>query len=145
MERISNMLKANEKIIGYTLLGGCGLAGLNCLERPDYNLFLYLFIYFTMFSSGHSIQIQPVMQRTERMYATYVFGISIIVDFLWVIMYKGTGNGLAMMLTYIEIGLKFVLLFALFVMWQGTKKGGLLESEGQEKQKGGFAAFNDEI
>ena len=149
MERISNILKSNEKIIGYSLIGSCVIAGLNCLERPDYNLFLYLFIYYTMLSSVHTVKIQPSLQRNERMLATYVFAISMIIDILWVIFYKGSGLQIAMILSYIEIGIKFLLLFALVVMWQGTKTQGLLDSnqkdiEGQAQQKDGFNAFKDE-
>ena len=134
MERISTILKSNEKIIGYSLIGSCVIAGLNCLERPDYNLFLYLFIYYTMFSSGHTVKIQPSLQRNERMLATYVFAISMIIDILWVIFYKGSGLQIAMILSYIEIGIKT----------QGLLDSNQKDIEGQAQQKDGFNAFKDE-
>lgn len=33
----------------YVLLGMAGLACLNCISRPDYNLFLFLFLYYHLF------------------------------------------------------------------------------------------------
>lgn len=46
MERITKIITHNKDKLRLLILTGAGLAAFNCLTRPDFNLLLYLFIYY---------------------------------------------------------------------------------------------------
>ena len=58
MDNVKNMIQSNETVIEYLIFGCIALEGLNCIERADYNFFIFLFIYYTMIMK-HKFQPNP--------------------------------------------------------------------------------------
>ena len=46
MEAIKKFFFEHQDKLKYIILGCIGLAGFNCLTRPDYNIFIYIYIYY---------------------------------------------------------------------------------------------------
>jgi hypothetical protein len=46
MNFIRNVIIKNQEKIHFLFLGGAGIAGLNTLLRPDYNLVVYLYLFY---------------------------------------------------------------------------------------------------
>ena len=81
MDNVKNMIQSNEKVIEYLIFGCIALAGLNCIERADYNFFIFLFIYYTMIMK-HKFQPNPNNIKNETLFMTLCFIISFIIDFI---------------------------------------------------------------
>ena len=122
MEGIATTIKNNENIIGYVLLGGVGLTVISCLERCDFNLFLFIFVFYTIYSSGHQAKVIPQIERTELMLTSAMFVFSIVIDLFWVCFYRNTVSGVVYVVNYIEIVLKVVIGLCLVITWLGGKK-----------------------
>ena len=122
MEGIATTIKNNENIIGYVLLGGVGLTVISCLERSDFNLFLFIFVFYTTYSSGHQAKVIPQIERTESMLTSFMFVFSIVIDLLWVCFYRSTVSGVVCVVNYIEIVLKVIIGMCLVITWMGGKK-----------------------
>ena len=106
---LETTIKNNENIIGYVLLGGVGLTVISCLERCDFNLFLFIFVFYTIYSSGHQAKVIPQIEHTELMLTSVMFVFSIVIDLLWVCFYRNTVTGVVCVVNYIEIVLKVVI------------------------------------
>lgn len=46
MEKIKHLVFQHQDKIKHALLLGAGIASVNCLARADYNIVIYLYIYF---------------------------------------------------------------------------------------------------
>jgi hypothetical protein len=46
MEQIRKIVKANEHNFKFLIFGAIGIAAFNTLTRPDYNLILFLYLYY---------------------------------------------------------------------------------------------------
>ena len=121
MDNLQKMIESNEKVIGYFVIGCIALAGLNCIERPDYNFFLYLFIYYTMIKK-HKFQPEAKYITNERMFITFTLIVSFVIDFLWIMIYKNKNVKLSILLSWIEIIIKIPIFAIVFVMWIGNNK-----------------------
>lgn len=49
MENLKRFVLNNQDKFKYLVFAGIGLAGFNCLTRPDFNLIIYLYIYYLWF------------------------------------------------------------------------------------------------
>ena len=121
MDNVKNMIQSNEKVIEYLIFGCIALAGLNCIERADYNFFIFLFIYYTMIMK-HKFQPNPNNIKNERLFMSLSFIISFIIDFIWIVIYKNKNINLSILLSWIEIIIKIPAFFIVLVMWLGSNK-----------------------
>ena len=46
MDKIRTLILENEEKISYLFYAGAGLGAINCLTRPDFNLFLYIYLIY---------------------------------------------------------------------------------------------------
>ena len=46
MDKIRTMILENQEKIVYTFYTGAVLGAINCLTRPDFNLFLYIYLIY---------------------------------------------------------------------------------------------------
>jgi hypothetical protein len=46
MDRIKGLVIEHQDKLKYLILGCAGLAAFNCLTRPDFNMIVYLYIYY---------------------------------------------------------------------------------------------------
>jgi hypothetical protein len=49
MDKIKNLVNLHKDKLNFALLGCAIVAAINCLERPDYNIFVYLYMYYVWF------------------------------------------------------------------------------------------------
>ena len=121
MDNVKNMIESNEKVIEYYIFGCLCLSVLNCIERADYNFFIFLFIYYTMIMK-HKFQPNPNNIKNERLFMSLSFIISFIIDFIWIVIYKNKNINLSILLSWIEIIIKIPVFFIVLVMWLGSNK-----------------------
>ncbi len=55
MERIKNTLLSNQDKFRYVILAGTGIAAINCLSRPDFNLIIYLYTYYIWYMFEYKV------------------------------------------------------------------------------------------
>ena len=132
MDNVKNMIESNEKVIEYYIFGCLCLSGLNCIERADYNFFIFLFIYYTMIKK-HKFQPDPKNIKSERLFMTLSFIISFIVDFIWIMIYKNKNVNLSILLSWIEIIVKVPIFAIVVIMWLGSDKKVFKENDNFEK------------
>ena len=46
MDKIKQFILDNQHKINYAFYAGAGLGAFNCLTRPDFNLFLYIYLIY---------------------------------------------------------------------------------------------------
>ena len=132
MDNLKNMIESNHKAIGYFVIGCIALAGLNCIERPDYNFFLYLFIYYTIIKK-HKFQPEAKYITNERMFLTFTLIVSFVIDFIWIMIYKNKNVNLSILLSWIEIIVKVPIFAIVVIMWLGSDKKVFKENDNFEK------------
>jgi hypothetical protein len=49
MDKLRNFINLHQDKLNFALLGCAVLSAVNCLERPDFNLFVYLYLYYVWF------------------------------------------------------------------------------------------------
>ena len=140
MDSLYKFLNTNSSTVYMLLLGCIGFSSIITLERPDYNLFLFLFVAFSMFWNKSPSRPNPKLIIFERMLCTITMSASLLVDLIWLSSHSGINSSLIVSLSWIEFFIKIVVIGIVFVMWQGYKKEGLTaDIEGT-----GFKEFEEE-
>ena len=142
MDSFYKALKTNSNMVYMFLLGCIGFSSIITLERPDYNLFLFLFVAFSMFWNKSSSRPNPKPKLIifERMLCTITMTASLLVDLIWLSSHSGINSSLIISLSWIEFFIKILVIGIVFVMWQGYKKEGVTaDIEGT-----GFKQFEEE-
>ena len=142
MDSFYKALKTNSNMVYMFLLGCIGFSSIITLERPDYNLFLFLFVAFSMFWNKSSSRPNPKPKLIifERMLCTITMTASLLVDLIWLSSHSGINSSLIISLSWIEFFIKIFVIGIVFVMWQGYKKEGVTaDIEGT-----GFKQFEEE-
>ena len=142
MDSFHKALKTNSNMVYMFLLGCIGFSSIITLERPDYNLFLFLFVAFSMFWNKSSSRPNPKPKLIifERMLCTITMTASLLVDLIWLSSHSGINSSLIISLSWIEFFIKIFVIGIVFVMWQGYKKEGVTaDIEGT-----GFKQFEEE-
>ena len=49
MEKLKTLVNEHKDKLNYVVLGCAGLAAFNCLIRPDFNLIIYLYVYYVWY------------------------------------------------------------------------------------------------
>ena len=142
MDSIYKTLKTKSNMVYMFLLGCIGFSSIITLERPDYNLFLFLFVAFSMFwnKSNSRPNPNPRLIIFERMLCTITMTASLLVDLIWLFSHSGINSSLIISFSWIEFFIKILVIGIVFVMWQGYKKEGVTaDIEGTE-----FKPFEEE-
>ena len=140
MDKVYNILKARSNLIGSIILGCAAFSSIITLERPDYNLFLFVFIAYTMFWKEDGLKTNQKIINLERMLLTFVLIISLLVDVIWALSHSNLNSSFIIYLSWIELVIKIFVIIIVFVMWKGNKK----ESSQSELEGTGFKQFEEE-
>ena len=152
MEKIKNLEKENLYIIIFLLITGAIIGGINTLSRADYNLILYLYMYYIW----HFMDNQKESQIQEKVSSFFFAFYSLIIDIIWCIFWGKKWNSLqkdsestihfiVIFLSWIGIIIKIISLFIICIVeWDFIKSS--LPKKLQDKFNNGnkFEAFNDE-
>ena len=140
MDKVFQLLKKHSNLIGNIILGCAAFSSIITLERPDYNLFLFVFIAYTMFWKENELQPNQKIITLERMLFTLVLTVSLIVDLIWIFTHSNLNSSFIIYLSCIEFFIKILVAGIVFVMWQGYKR----ESSIQELEGTQFKEFEEE-
>ena len=124
MDKVYNLLKNQAKAVNVFLLLCAGFSSLITLERPDYNLFLFLFVAFSIFWKIPQYKLNPKFIIFERMLCTMTMTISLLVDLIWIFTHKDINSSLIIYMSWIEFFIKIFVIVIVYIMWQGYKKEG---------------------
>ena len=140
MDKAYDILRARSNLIGNIILGCAAFSSIITLERPDYNLFLFVFIAYTMFWKEEGLKTNQKIINLERMLLTFVLIISLLVDVIWTLSHSNLNSSFIIYLSWIELVIKIFVIIIVFVMWKGNKK----ESSQSELEGTGFKQFEEE-
>ena len=140
MDKLYNFLKSKSKFINTFLICCAGFSSIITLERPDYNLFLFLFVAFSIFWNQSQTGINSKLISFERMLCTLVMTISLLGDLIWIFTHKGINSSIVIYFSWIEFFIKIFVIGIAFIMWKGYKKEGTTS----EMEGTGFKHFEDE-
>jgi hypothetical protein len=79
MEKVKQMAYQHQNKFKFLLLAGAGIAAFNTLSRPDYNLILYLYIYYVWNNMTDSKE----TQANEKINCFFILMYSISIDLIW--------------------------------------------------------------
>ena len=140
MEKAYEFLKTRSNLIGSIILCCAAFSSVITLERPDYNLFLFVFIAYTMFWKENELKSIRNVIILERMFFTIVFFLSLVVDCIWICTHSDLCSSFIIYLSRIEFVIKILVFIIVLIMWQGYKK----ESSSPELEGTGFKEFDEE-
>jgi hypothetical protein len=151
MNRCKNFILSNKDKFQFVLFVGAGIAAFNCLCRPDYNLFLYFFIYFVWFNLNDFKE----AQEEGKLNVFYALGFTILFDLIWTLYWgykwstipidlEKTIHVLVLILSWVAIGYKiFVLICIGLLDWSSIKSG--LPKQLREKFNSNYVEQRDEV
>ena len=140
MEKAYEHLKTHSNLIGSIILCCAAFSSVITLERPDYNLFLFVFIAYTMFWKENELKSIRNVIILERMFFTIVFFLSLVVDCIWICTHSDLCSSFIIYLSRIEFVIKILVFIIVLIMWQGYKK----ESSSPELEGTGFKELDEE-
>ena len=140
MDKIYQYLKSHTNLISNVLFGCAIFSSIITLERADYNLFLFVFLAFSMFWKTDDKPNQKIITM-ERMYFTLVLTASLLVDLIWIFTHSNISSSFIILFSWIEFFIKILVIGVVFVMWQGFKK----ESFNQDIEGTGFKQFEEDL
>ena len=118
MDRFYKFLKENSEKIKTFLIICATFSALISIERPDYNLYLFLFIALALFRKERSLTINNAI--FERMCILIIIIFSLIVDVIWINIHNN--KSFFVTLSWIEFIIKIVVTFFVYIMWMGAKR-----------------------
>ena len=125
MDKIYSILKSKSNLVSVSLLCCSVLSALITLERPDYNLYLFLFICFSMFFKKSSSPSNAKLLIFERQLCLIVITFSLLIDIIWINTHKEIIGSFFIFLSWIEFIIKIIVCGIVAIMWLGLKKEGL--------------------
>ena len=131
MEKAYQILNSKSNFIHICLLCCCGLSALITLERPDYNLFLFIFVAFSIFWNKNQIVNSKVIEF-ERLLCFITMSASLLVDLIWIYSHSEINSSIIIFLSWVEFLIKIIVIAIVFVMWKVFKKEGKGENEPTE-------------
>ena len=140
MDKVYKVLKNQAKLANIFLLLCVGFSAIITLERPDYNLFLFLFVAFSIFWKNTHSKTNPKLIIFERMLCTMTMTLSLLVDLIWIFTHKDINSSLIIYMSWIEFFIKIFVIGIIFIMWQGYKK----ESSTTDGEGTGFRELEEE-
>jgi uncharacterized membrane protein len=132
----------------YFFLLGAAIGGFNCLTRPDYNLVIYLYIYFIWDKCSDNKE----MQSSEKLNSWFFLIFSVLIDVFWTLFWSGkwshikdfekTIHVIVIITSWVAIGIKGFIIFAIgLVEWSSIKSS--LPEKLQERLTGNYKQQQD--
>ena len=84
MDKAYKFLKTHSALISNILLGCAAFSSIITLERADYNLFLFIFVAYSMFWKSEEEKPNQRILIFERMLFTLTLTCSLLVDLIWI-------------------------------------------------------------
>ena len=140
MDKIYQYLKSHINIISNVLFGCAIFSSIITLERADYNLFLFIFIAYSMFWKSEEEKPNQRVIIFERMLFTLTLTCSLLVDLIWIFTHHEISSSFIIIFSWIEFFVKVLVVGVVFVMWQGYKR----ERSSSDIEGTGFRGFEDE-
>ena len=140
MDKIHKIIKSQSKIINIFLMCCAGFSAIITLERPDYNLFLFIFVAFSIFWNQSQARLNPKLIDFERMLCTITMTASLLVDLIWIYTHKEINSYIIIYFSWIEFFVKIFVIGIVYIMWQGHKK----EGASGDIEGTGFREFEEE-
>ncbi len=89
MDRLKQTLVTHEDKFKYLLFAGAAVAAFNTLARPDFNLILYLYIFYVWNNMGENKE----TQTGEKINSFFVLLYSLLIDFAYVFYWGSRWGG----------------------------------------------------
>lgn len=141
MDKCKQWIYGNQDKIKYFFVLGGSIGAINCLSRPDFNLIIYIYLYF-IWDMCHDIK---EVQSREKISSWLFLIFSILVDIFWTLFWSGKWSHIkdlekfihiiVILLSWIAIGVKGFIIFAIgLIEWSSIKSS--LPQSVQEKLTG---------
>ena len=140
MDKAYKFLKTHSALISNILLGCAAFSSIITLERADYNLFLFIFVAYSMFWKSEEEKPNQRVIIFERMLFTLTLTCSLLVDLIWIFTHHEISSSFIILFSWIEFFVKVLVVGVVFVMWQGYKR----ERTTPDVEGTGFRGFEDE-
>ena len=140
MDKAYKFLKTHSALISNILLGCAAFSSIITLERADYNLFLFIFVAYSMFWKSEEEKPNQRVIIFERMLFTLTLTCSLLVDLIWIFTHHEISRSFIILFSWIEFFVKVLVVGVVFVMWQGYKR----ERSSPDIEGTGFRGFEDE-
>ena len=140
MDKAYKFLKTHSALISNILLGCAAFSSIITLERADYNLFLFIFVAYSMFWKSEEEKPNQRILIFERMLFTLTLTCSLLVDLIWIFTHHEINSSFIILFSWIEFFVKILVVGVVFVMWQGYKR----ERTTPDVEGTGFRGFEDE-
>ena len=140
MDKAYKFLKTHSALISNILLGCAAFSSIITLERADYNLFLFIFVAYSMFWKSEEEKPNQRILIFERMLFTLTLTCSLLVDLIWIFTHHEISSSFIILFSWIEFFVKILVVGVVFIMWQGNKR----ESSKSELEGTGFKEFEEE-
>ena len=140
MDKAYKFLKTHSALISNILLGCAAFSSIITLERADYNLFLFIFVAYSMFWKSEEEKPNQRVIIFERMLFTLTLTCSLLVDLIWIFTHHEISSSFIILFSWIEFFVKILVVGVVFVMWQGYKR----ERTTPDVEGTGFRGFEDE-
>ena len=140
MDKAYKFLKTHSALISNILLGCAAFSSIITLERADYNLFLFIFVAYSMFWKSEEEKPNQRILIFERMLFTLTLTCSLLVDLIWIFTHHEISSSFIILFSWIEFFVKVLVVGVVFVMWQGYKR----ERTTPDVEGTGFRGFEDE-
>lgn len=152
MEKIKQVATQHQDKFKFLFLSGAGIAAFNTLSRPDFNLVVYLYVYYVWNLMTDSKE----TQASEKINCFFIMIYSLLIDIVWALFwgnrwggkndYESTIHGLVLFFSWIAILLKVITLVAVGVIEWGSIKSSLPAKLQERLNAGGnYQEQRDEI
>jgi hypothetical protein len=109
MDKAKQLVHKHQDQFKWVLLIGSGIAAFNTLARPDYNLIIYLYMFYVWNNMNDSKE----TQANEKINSFFISLYSLLIDFVWVFYWGGRWS-------YIKVDNEGLIHFlVLFLSWVG--------------------------
>ena len=152
MEKVTQLAEKYSDKLKYLLLGGALVGLINTLCRADYNLVIYLYMFYVWQFMKDDLE----SQTREKVTFFYILCYSIIIDVIWCFFWNSKWNllkediesgthGLVIFFSWIGIFLKIVVGIIIAVSERNILKGTLPKKLNEKLNEGYMPQYDDAI
>ena len=152
MEKVVQLAEKYSDKLKYLLLGGALVGLINTFCRADYNLVIYLYMFYVWQFMKDDIE----SQTREKVTFFYILCYSIIIDVIWCFFWNSKWNllkediesgthGLVIFFSWIGIFLKIVVGIIIAVSERNILKGTLPKKLNEKLNEGYMPQYDDAI
>ena len=150
MEKIKQLAEKYSSKLKYLLLGGAFIGLINTFCRADYNLIIYLYMFYVWAFLNEDLE----SQTKEKVTFFYILLYSILIDIIWCFFWNskwgllkediesGT-HGLVIFLSWIGIFLKIIIGLIIAVSERNILKGSLPRALSEKLNSGYLQQVDD--